>query len=214
MQISHLFEISPFLAISFCVCLGTVVWCIIMIRRGCHYIADRFLIGFIGLLTIYQSIQILRRGGMIVLPHMRQVDEALDMLVNSTYLIAALLLRMSSKNRFAAMSRLRLVEAETAVPHPIDTSAQVHSSDPRTLEKIRQAVPLLSANALKLYLYFCFHADRLTGALEMPEEELAEAVGIEGKSLSVAFKELKDKGLCAVELERANSPVRIAQAGC
>src|SRR5574337_1271738 len=120
MQLSHLFDVSPFLALSFCVCLGTLAWCAILLRRGCHHIADHFLIGFIGLLSTYQSIQILRRGGILELPHLRQLDEAVDLLVNSLFLLAALLLRLSNHDRVETMFRLRLAEAQPMnyVPEP------------------------------------------------------------------------------------------------
>src|SRR5258708_7530348 len=114
MNLSHLFEVSPFLALSFCVCLGTLMWCIILLRRGCHHVADRFLIGFIGLLSVYQSVQILRRGGVLSMTHLRHFDEAVDLLVNSLYLLAALLLRMSNHDRFEKIFRLRLAEAQPA----------------------------------------------------------------------------------------------------
>src|SRR5690242_3004958 len=114
MELSHLFEVSPFLALSFCVCLGTVTWCIILLRRGCHHVADRLLIGFIGLLAVYQSFQILRRGGVLPMTHILHFDEAVDLLVNSLYLLAALLLRMSNHDRFQTIFRLRLAEAQPA----------------------------------------------------------------------------------------------------
>src|SRR5258708_39423657 len=161
MQISRLFDVSPFLALSFCVCMGTVLWCIILLRRGCHHVADRFLIGFIGLLTVYQSVNIMRRGGVLAIPHLRHVDEAIDLLVNSLYLIAALLLRMSNHDRFATIFQLRLAEPRPAPvlrDSPWDPRAG-DPGDPEVLDKIRSAAPLLSANALKLYLYICFHAD-------------------------------------------------------
>jgi hypothetical protein len=211
MQISHLFEVSPFLALSFLVCMGTVLWCIILLRRGCHHVADRFLIGFIGLLTIYQSVQILRRGGVLSIPHLRHFDEAVDLLVNSLYLIAALLLRMSTRDRFAAIFRLRLAEAEAA-PHAHETAWQPHSGDPQALEKIRYAAPLLSPNALKLYVYICFHVDGLTGSLEVKEDELVRFLSNDRKALLAAFKELREKNMCDVELEQANKPVRITSA--
>src|SRR5438477_3534695 len=166
MRISRLFEVSPFLALSFLVCMGTVLWCIILLRRGCHHVADRFLIGFIGLLTIYHSVQILRRGGVFSIPNLGHFDEAVDLLVNALYLIAALLLRISNRDRFAAIFRLRLAEAE-ATPCAHETAWQPNSGDPQALEKIRHAAPLLSPNALKLYLYICFHVDRLSGSLEV-----------------------------------------------
>src|SRR5260370_21808790 len=140
MRISRLFDVSPFLALSFCVCMGTVLWCIILLRRGCHHIADRFLIGFIGLLTVYQSVNIMRRGGVLAIPRLRHVDEAVDLLVNSLYLIAAVLLRMSNHDRFATIFRLRLAEAQP-VPVLRETVWDPHAGDLQMLhqmfEKIR-----------------------------------------------------------------------------
>jgi hypothetical protein len=208
MRISRLFEVSPFLALSFLVCMGTVLWCIILLRRGCHHVADRFLIGFIGLLTIYHSVEILRRGGVFSIPNLGHFDEAVDLLVNSLYLIAALLLRVSNRDRFAAIFRLRLAEAE-AVPYAHETVWQPHSGDPQALEKIRHAAPLLSPNALKLYVYICFHVDGLAGPLEVKEDELVRFLSNDRKALLAAFKELGEKKLCDVELERPNKPVRI-----
>jgi hypothetical protein len=211
MQVSRLFDVSPFLALSFCVCLGTLVWCIILLRRGCHHVADRFLIGFIGLLSVYQSVQILRRGGVLAIPHLRHFDEAVDLLVNSLYLLAALLLRISNRDRFAAIFRLRLAEAD-AGPRLHGPLWEPQAGDPQVLEKIRSAAPLLSGNALKLYLYICFHADRLTGSLEVKEEELVHLLSADKRALLAAFKELRENNLCDVELERANQPVRIISA--
>lgn len=210
MQLSHLFEISPFLALSFCVCLGTVMWCTILLRRGCHHVADRFLIGFIGLLAVYQSLQILRRGGVLAVPQMRQVDEAIDLLVNSLYLLAALLLRMSNHDRFETIFRLRLAEAQP-VPQ-LHESLREQPPDPGMLEQIRSAAPALSGTALKLYLYVCFHMDHRTGVLEATENSLLEWVSHDRRLLLAGFKELHEKGLCDVELEQVNRPVRIVSA--
>ena len=204
MELYRLFDVSPFLALSFCVCLGTVGWCIILLRRGCHHVADRFLIGFIGLLAVYQSLQILRRGGVLALPHMHHFDEAVDLLVNSLYLMAALILRISNHDRFETIFRLRLAEALPAgyVQDPMH-------SDPKILEQLRSAAPVLSGDALKLYVYICFHADRQTGVLEAGEEELLQFLARDRKALLSGMKELREKGLCGLEPEQTNRPVRM-----
>jgi len=217
MELSHLFDVSPFLALSFCVCLGTVTWCIILLRRGCHHVADRLLIGFIGLLAVYQSLQILRRGGVLAITHLHQIDEAVDLLVNSLYLLAALLLRMSNHDRFQTIFRLRLAEAQPGPflrepvrePHADPDEAPDPTLDPKIVEQIRFAAPHLSGNALKLYLSICFHVDSQTGSLEATENDLLRWTSPDRKILFAGLKELREKGLCEVELGRANRRVRI-----
>jgi len=211
MHISHLFDISPFLALSFCVCLGTTAYCIVLLRRGCHHMADRFLIGFIGFLSVYQSIQILRRGGVLNIPHLQQLDEAVDLLVNSLYLLATLILRLSNRDRFEKIFRLRLVEAEIqAVPLPHEPIRDDDVTDPKILERLRRAAPMLSANALKLYIYICFQADFENGAVRATEEELLHFLANDRKALLAGFRELHERGLCQVDREKPQRPVHMA----
>lgn len=211
MELSHLFDVSPFLALSFCVCLGTVAWCIILLRRGCHHVADRLLIGFIGLLSVYQCFQILRRGGVLPMTHLHHFDEAVDLLVNSLYLLAALLLRMSNHDRFETIFRLRLAEAQPApcLHDTLQSHTPESSLDPKIVAQIRAAAPKLSGAALKLYLYVCLNVDRQTGSLEATEEDLVQWTASDRKMLVSGFKELREKGLCDVELGKADRPVRI-----
>jgi hypothetical protein len=212
MELSHLFEVSPFLALSFCVCLGTVTWCIILLRRGCHHVSDRLLIGFIGLLAVYQSFQILRRGGVLPMTHLHHFDEAIDLLVNALYLLAALLLRMSNHDRFQTIFQLRLAEAQPAAPlHESlrEPDAPDPSWDPKIVEQIRAAAERLSPNSLKLFLYICFHADGRSGSLEVTENDLLQWTSTDRKALFSGFKELREKGFCDVEVGQANRSVRI-----
>ncbi len=212
MHISHLFDISPFLALSFCVCLGTTVCCIILLRRGCHHVADRFLIGFIGFLSVYQSIQILRRGGVLNIPHLRQLDEAVDLLVTSLYLLATVILRLSNRDRFEKIFRLRLVEAEIqAQPLLQESYREEQATDPKVLERLRRAAPMLSANALKLYLYICFQADFESGSVRATEDELLHYLANDRKALLAGFRELNDRGLCEVDQEKPQRPVHISR---
>src|SRR5581483_7173734 len=205
MKLSHLFDVSPFLAFSFCVCLATVTWCIILLRRGCHHISDRFLIGFIGLLSTYQSIQILRRGGVFAIPHLQYVDEAVDLLVNSLYLLAALILRISNHDRYETIFRLRLAEAQPLQcrhDHAPDPVPDPGSCDAVIVDMLRTAATALSANALKLYVHACLRLDKPAGVVEASEDELLQTLGNDRKALISAFRELREKGFCELELEQ------------
>ena len=210
MELSHLFDVSPFLALSFCVCLGTVTWCAILLHRGCHHIADRFLLGFIGLLAVYQSVQILRRGGVLVIPHLKHVDEAVDLLVNAMYLLAAVILRISNHDRFETIFRLRLAEAQPA-QYVHDARREGRDCDSVIVDMLRAAAPMLSANALRLYLYACLRLDRPAGVVEASEDELLQSVSNDRKALMAAFKELREKGLCELETHQTKR-VRITPA--
>jgi len=212
MKLSHLFDVSPFLALSFCVCLATVTWCIILLRRGCHHISDRFLIGFIGLLSTYQSIQILRRGGVFAIPHLQYIDEAVDLLVNSLYLLAALILRMSNHDRYETIFRLRLAEAQPLQCRHDHIPPDPASCDSEIVDMLRAAAPLLSANALKLYVHACLRLDKPAGVVEASEDELLQTLANDRKALISAFKELREKGLCELELEQTKK-VRLLTAG-
>jgi hypothetical protein len=77
------------------------------------------------------------------------------------------------------------------------------------VEQIRAAALQLSGNALKLYLYICFHVDGENGSLEATENDLLQWTSSDRKMLFSAFRELKEKRLCDVEVGRANRRVRI-----
>jgi hypothetical protein len=90
----------------------------------------------------------------------------------------------------------------------------IHAPDPRILEQLRSAAPVLSGHALKLYIYICFHADRQTGVLEADEEQLLQFLSRDRKALHAGIKELQERGLCDVgNMEPANQPVRMVVKG-
>lgn len=208
MQLSQLFNISPFLSLSLCVCLGTVLWCILLLRRGCHHFADRFLIGFVGLLSVYHCLQILKRAGIVPIAPFHQLDEAVDLLVNSLYLLAALLLRVSNHDRFATIFRLRLAEAQSGT-WTQEILIETDSGTKGVLEKLASVAPSLSEFALRLYLYICLRAGRHGGALQATEEELLQFIGKDRKALLAALKELRERGLCDVQVEQTEESLRI-----
>jgi hypothetical protein len=151
---------------------------------------------------VYQSVQILRRGGVLVIPHLKHVDEAVDLLVNAMYLLAAVILRISNHDRFETIFRLRLAEAQPA-QYVHDTRREGRDCDSVIVDMLRAAAPMLSPNALRL--------DRPAGVIEASEDELLQSVSNDRKALMAAFKELREKGLCELETHQTKR-VRITPA--
>ena len=63
----HIFTIKPLAAVSIVLCLATILSCVMLERKRPHQGADRFLIGFLGLLSVYQAIRILHAAGIVKL---------------------------------------------------------------------------------------------------------------------------------------------------
>ena len=108
MYLWHVFLIKPLAALSILICLATILSLFTLERRRPHQPADRFLIGFLGLLSVYQGLRILQSAGFVALSSNPQLDDAIELLVTVFYLLAALLLRFSSGSRLEAESALRL----------------------------------------------------------------------------------------------------------
>ncbi len=66
-------------------------------------------------------------------------------------------------------------------------------TDPKILERLRRAAPMLSANALKLDLYICFQADFDNGTVRATEEELLHFLANDRKALLAGFRELNER---------------------
>lgn len=183
MPIWHLLKVSPFSTASLFICLGTIWWCIVLLRRRSHHAVDRYLIGFIGLLAIYQGLHALKKVGLLKVPSLWALDDAIEVIVNSLYLLSVFVLRMSSDERYLTTFRLRL---EEALPLARYLTSQ-------TL--LRRLTVSLSDNAFRLYVYLCSDMNRPTGNLEAREDELRTALSKSRRALLAGFKELEEDGL-------------------
>jgi hypothetical protein len=179
----QLLHVSPFSTASLFVCLGTIWWCIRLLRRRSHHVADRFLIGFVGLLSVYQGLNALRKVGLLKVASPWQLDDAVEFLVNSLYLLSAFVLRMSTEDRYSTTFRLRLEEATPLARYLTSQSL------------LRRLTLSLSDNALRLYMYLCLDISRPIGNLEAREEELRTALSKSRRSLLAGFEELEEQGL-------------------
>ncbi|HUJ50048.1 MAG TPA: PAS domain-containing protein [Bryobacteraceae bacterium] len=109
MYLVQIFSTSPLAGLALCICLGTILWCIILTHRQTNRL-DKFLAGLLGLIAIYEALRILRDAG-FVFGGLSKWDGWADFLIASLYLIAVMMLKVSSMDRARTKVRLRLVEA-------------------------------------------------------------------------------------------------------
>jgi PAS domain-containing protein len=95
---------------ALCVCLATIFWCIVILRRR-QKGPDRFLAVLIGVICVWQGMRLLREAGFIAIPGSHVFHSFADLTVTGLYLIAVLILRISAMERKNTQVRMRLVEA-------------------------------------------------------------------------------------------------------
>jgi len=131
MYLVQIFRASPLMGLALCICLTTIFWCFLMAKRQ-QVGLDKILTGVLGLIAIYEAIRVLKDAGVILFPGIQRLDGWVDFLIASLYLIAALILKVSSNERASTKVRLRLVEANEKTSEPAKGSAIV-STEPLNL---------------------------------------------------------------------------------
>lgn len=190
MYLWHLFLIKPFAALSILICMVTIFSLFSLERRRPHHKTDRFLIGFLGLLSVYQGMRILESAGLVTLSANAKLDDAIELMVTVFYLLAALLLRLSSVNRLDAESALRLARA--APPRTSRPEAAIEAPRPViSPDKLAWVLPKVSDGAFKLYAYLLFHADPLRGRIAASGDDLAIQLGKSAEEILVYLRELE-----------------------
>ena len=110
MYLVQIFRASPLMGLALCVCLATIFWCILLCRRQ-QSTLDKVLTGLLGMIAIYEAIRIMKDSGVIFIPGIKKLEGWVDFSVATTYLLAAMILKISSSDRASTKVRLRLVEA-------------------------------------------------------------------------------------------------------
>jgi PAS domain-containing protein len=107
---------DPLSAFAILITLGTIFWCLRMIRLQRTRL-DRFLMGLLGLIATYQGLRLLRDAGFWsrVSPH--PLRSLADVTVSILYLIATLILHLSGADRMNTRMQLRVVEADHRLPN-------------------------------------------------------------------------------------------------
>lgn len=112
MYIPQIFLIDPFAGIAVLLCLATIYWCIRVIKRRQGGI-DRFLLGLLGVISVCQALRMLTDHGVLnASDPFHRLNEFANIATAGLYMIVALLLEISSKDRASALAHLRLVEAK------------------------------------------------------------------------------------------------------
>lgn len=213
MYLWRLFLIKPLAACSIVVCLVTIFACFRLERKRPQQKSDRFLIGFLGLLAIYQGMRILEGAGVLALSLNSKLDGAIELLVAVFYLIAAMLLRFSSINRLNAESAFRLVRA--APPRSsLDGTAKdlpVPKNSP-ALDGLAWALPRLTDGAFKLYAYLYVSADS-AGRTIVLGRDLELRMKRTQHELESYCTELEQAGAATIHRDGGRLEVKIGQGG-
>lgn len=115
MPILEMFRVNTFIGVAWCACLATIVWCLILLpalARG----PERFLVGFIGLIAVYQGLRLLKDAGVWKPSGAGSWEDVATLVVCSLYLVALLVVQVFGAEHSRTKVRLRLAEAETPLP--------------------------------------------------------------------------------------------------
>jgi hypothetical protein len=124
MYIPQVLRMDPFAGAAVLLCLATIYWCIRVIRRR-QGGTDRFLLGLLGLIAVCQALRMLKDLGIWTASDpLRRIDEFANIITAGLYMIGAILLEISSKDRNSALAHLRLAEAKPGTPSK-DSSQEV-----------------------------------------------------------------------------------------
>ena len=99
------------MAVTFLLCLATILWCIFLIRRQRNGL-DKALTALLGFIAVYEGLRVLRDSGFVPLSGFRTLEGWVDLASAFLYVVAAFILKTSSTDRAAIKVHLRLAEAE------------------------------------------------------------------------------------------------------
>ena len=201
MYLAQIFHASPLLGLALCICLATILWCLVMARRQQSGL-DKVLTGVLGLIATYEAIRVLKDAGVLFFPGIQRLDGWVDFLIASMYFIAALILKLSSSDRTTTKVKLRLVEANEKT---VDVSKDAAKS---AIATAPEATALLDASPLAMFAvdgggavaYWNPAAERLLGWKR--EEALGQHLPLAAKGL------LRDKQGRDIEAIVWTTPIR------
>lgn len=149
----NVFAAKPFAALSVIICLGTIASCISLKRRYMPHVADRFLVGFVGLLAIIQGFRIVQHLGLLSLPSNGGMGaDVVDLVITLLYFQAPMVLRLSSYDRLSTDFELRLARAAPPKNVPLlPEKKEMPRADTTTLDGLKSALETLTPQEFKIY---------------------------------------------------------------
>lgn len=203
MYLWHIFTIKPLAAVSIVLCLATILSCVMLERKRPHHGADRFLIAFLGLISVYQATRILHAAGIMTLSVNAKLDDAIDLSVAGFYLLATFMLRFATGNRLDDESAMRLARA--APPR-----SQVRNPEMELdLVRLAWALPRVSDGAFKLYVYLCLRQEPASGWAALSSADARLQLGKSTDELDRCLTELEKAGAVSVTREGATLGVNV-----
>jgi len=214
----HAFRFAPSAALAVLVCLATIFWCVWLLRRSVYDTLDRFLLGFIGLLAIYQGLRLLKDIGLVTLFSSHTLNHVVELTVALLYLLSTLIMRSSSRQRRYADFQIRSARAEPrkSLQLPDRTNAPAmmaaagHGNSViirRELLRITELIPVLGDPAFKLYLYLCTRTHTTAGCT-LDQEALA-VLRKNRAEILILIEELERQGLCRLRNDREAEPITV-----
>lgn len=199
--IRHIFVVKPLLAIAILVCLGALVMLFRLYRRQPRTASDRFLIAFVGLLSAYEGLGVLKEAGVVAMPASTVLSDAIELLVATSCLAATVMLRISKTNELDIESAIRLARAAP----PRTTRGDLPLPKDAMLDALSWALPRVSDSAFKMLAVLCLRADGAAGSDHLADVRLRTGKTVE--EVDRCLRELEDAG--AVLVHRAGAATMV-----
>jgi hypothetical protein len=196
---------APSAGLAVLVCLATIFWCFRLLRRGTYHNLDRYLLGFIGLLSIYQGLRVLKEIGLTTVFANRFLNNFVELAVALLYLLATVIMRLSSEQRRYIDFQLRAAKAEPKQPLVI-TSAAGPPLPKEYVTPIEQLAPVLTDPAFKLYFFLCTRSEASTGWVTVDDSAL-QALRKGFDEVATLLKELAQQGMCHLSEDQSARPM-------
>lgn len=112
MRLFDVFACSTISGLSLCLCLGTTLWCIHLLRRRSAG-ADRLLLGLIGLVCVYQGLDVLEQAGLLIAGPERWMGDLATLVVHTLFVGAVVLVDRCAADHRVVRKQLRVAQASS-----------------------------------------------------------------------------------------------------